>query len=104
MKPALVINGLPAQYTHDFDSAVYNTIVDTVHATDATPVTGANIVDGLIQVRLLSYFLKTLKKRLVVLIGPRLTILTNASSVNPLQIRLCGFADSVTRHRAAFLP
>ena len=99
-----LIDILPTQNAHDFYGIAINAVIDTVHTTHATPVAFADIVNGLIQIGLLRQLLESIKKSVVILVGQRLAIITNAASVDTSQVRFSVFADPIIRHCAAFLP
>ena len=73
---------------HDFNGIAINAVVDTVHTTHATPVAFADIINGLIRIRLFRQLLESIKKSVVILISKHLAILTNAVPVDSLKSAL----------------
>ncbi len=88
---------------HDLYDTAFNAVVDTVHTTHASPVTFPDFINSLVQIGLFRQLLESIKKSIVVLVGQRLTVFTNAASIDSSQVRFRVFTDSLFRHRAAFL-
>jgi hypothetical protein len=60
---------LLAEDGHDLHSVTFNTVIDTVHTTHASPVTFPDFINGLVQIGLFRQLLESIKESIVVLVG-----------------------------------
>jgi hypothetical protein len=74
---------LPSQNTHDDDCIRVDPVVNRMPPVDAAPVSGADMVNGLPQVRIFGQFLKSGDQPVVIAIRPFQPIMNNAVFVQP---------------------